>query len=402
MSPIYTRSQLYTDARRDAAGIQNIEDLANRAVRYVVGDIDMRSMKRMAYLSPYLNEEQWDYGAPTDLKDMAVVDIRRIANRKVYDKFNMANTEYFDRNKTFNKNLVCIENSSFLDKLRISARLDSDDGQQVVLNEADSITDNGTWAATGDASNLTVDSDMFIGSDASLNFDMAVSYTSGILTNPDMDAVDISDFETGGSVYAYVYIPSFTGLTSINLRVGSSAAAYFSKSVTATNEAIAFSSINSSNAGWTLLRFDFSTATETGTVDMDNIDYLRLEIVGSGAGPASNNDWRLAYIVARRGIPHQIFYYTKYGWQNTSGTYLENSTAATDYLNVDTDEYDLVVIKLKELIAQDLEFEDKEDRFAAKYKEMKAIYTDGYKSERLLLIQTNWHFGSDLNDVQLY
>ena len=398
--PTYQRSQLYVDARRDAAGIQNIEDLANRAVRTVVEDIDLRSMKRMAYLSPYLNEEQWDYAAPTDLKDTAIVDIRRIANRTIRNKFNMANTEYFDRNKTFNKNLVCVEEASFLTKLRISARLD-ETGQQAVLNEADSITDNGTWAASSNASNLTRDTEMFIYGDASLNFDMAISYTSGLLTNPDMDAVDLSDFETGGSVYAYVYIPTAGALTGLHnttpfkLRVGSSASDYFEQTLTQTNEEIAFS------VGWNLLRFDFSSATEAGTVDMDNINYLRLEVLGDGTAATATENWRLNYIVARRGVPHQIWYYTLYGWQNTSGTYLANSTAATDYLNVDGGEYQLIVAKLKELIAEDLEFEDKEDRFAAKYEKLKAIYLDNYKSERLLVVQTNWNFGNDLSDIQL-
>ena len=320
--PTYTRSQLYTDIARNASDAQNIDDIVNRAVRDVISEVDLRSTKRMTYLSPVLNDEQYDYQAPADLKDLSLIDIRRLKDRIA--EWRLVPSEEFDRLKSNNSNLVAIEESDMLKKLRISAELD---GSQVALHECDDIDVDGTWAVSGDASNLTEDSDFYIHGSKSLNFDVGASYTSALITNPDMDAVDISDYENAGQIFAYMYIPSFTGLTSFKLRIGSSASAYFEKTITATNENIAFTSFTS--AGLHLLRFDLNSATETGTVDMDNVDYLRLEIVGSGSASATT-DWRLDYIVARRGIPHEVWYYTKYAWRTSAGTYLENSTADTD------------------------------------------------------------------------
>ena len=96
---IYTYQNLLDDAKRDAGSVTNILRLANRAARFVVNDVDLRSTKRMAYASPSLNEKQYDYQAPTDLKELALIDIRRIENRKVGDKFFLVTSEYFDRNK---------------------------------------------------------------------------------------------------------------------------------------------------------------------------------------------------------------------------------------------------------------------------------------------------------------
>lgn len=381
--PTYTRSQLYTDIDRTASTVQNIDDIVNRAVREVIGEIDLRSTKRMAYLSPVLTDEQFDYQAPSDLKDLGLIDIRKLSDRSA--EFSLVPSEEFDRRKNIDDNIVCIEDQDFLKKLRIAAELD---GDQSVLHEMDDIDVDGTWAVGGSASNLTEDTDNFVRSSASLNFDVAASYTSATLENPDMTAVDLSDYENNGSVFVYVYIPSTTGLTSFKLRVGSSASAYFERTVTVTNENLAF------HTGWVLLRFDFASATETGTVDTDNVDYLRLEIVGAGTASATT-DWRVDYIVARRGDPHQVWYYSKYGWQTSLGAYLENSTANTDLLNVDTEEYNLIVWKGKEFMAEDLKFFDEADRYGSRYETKRDRYTMRYPSERMSLTST-YHILSSL------
>lgn len=206
MAGIYTYQNLLDDTQRDAGSVTNVRRIANRAARFVAHEVDLRSMKRKAYLSPALNENQYDYQSPADLKELALIDVRRVDGRQVTDKFNLTQSEYFDRNKSFNQNLVCIEDHDYLKKLRVSADVRGDD-EEAVVNDCDSLTDNGTWAVSGDASNLSLDTDVFINSDGSLNFDSAINYTSLLLTNSDMDAVDLSDYEVGGSVYAWVWIP---------------------------------------------------------------------------------------------------------------------------------------------------------------------------------------------------
>ena len=391
----FARSELYTDINRKAASITNIDRLVNRAVQFVIGDMDLRSTKRRAYLSPYINNEQFDYQAPADLKGWSVVDLRRLNDRKSNVRFKVVPTEEFDRLKKSGglagRNLIAIEESDFLKKIRVTTE---ESASQATLHACDDIDADGTWAASGSASNLTEDTDNYVEGAASLNFDIAASYTSALLTNPDFTAIDISDYETGGSVFVRVWIPSTTGLTSFKLRVGSSASAYFERTVTVTNENLAF------HTGWVMLRFDFNAATETGTVDMDNIDYLRLEVVGDGTA-AATTDWRIDHVVARRGIPHELIYYTKYGWQSSAGAYLEESTAATDLINCDTDEYMGFVFKGKEFVALDLKQFDEVKEYRKLYQDWKNEYLIQHPSERILIMQSTWDFGTDYNDAML-
>ena len=394
MAGIYTRANIYTDIQRDAGNVTNIDRLVNRAARFVVTDLDLRSTKRRAYLSPSLNQDQYNYQAPADLKEWALVDIRRVADRLEREKFNVVTTEYFDRNKTGHKRLVCIEDRDWLKMLRVSGNVEGDD-LEAVVNEANSLTDNGTWSVSLDASNLTLDSVMFIQGDASLNFDMDIggtTTTAGYIQNSTMDAVDLSDYELGGSIFAWVYIPvSDSDLDGFTLRIGSDASNYFSGQVTVTNENLAF------YIGWNLLRFDFNSMTETGTVDMENIDYVRLAVDRGALGTLNSTDWRLDYIIARRGIPQEVWYYTKYAWQNSSGTYLENSSASTDTLNADTEEYELFILKGKELVASDLKMFDDAKEYSDLYEAKKVNYLTKYPSERLLVRQTYHNF---LNNPQ--
>src|SRR3990167_5506775 len=239
---IYTRANLYDDIARDAGGVTNILRLVNRAARFVVGDIDLRSTKRRAYLSPQLHQKQYDYQAPSDLKSFGLIDIRRQDTDRIA-QFSLVPSEEFDRRKTLSKNLVCVEDRDFLKILRISAELD---GDQAVLHEMNSITADGTWATILDASNITLDSDNYINGTASLNFDLdqaGTTTTAGYIDNDDFTAVDLSDYETGGSVFIWVFIPGTTvdsDLDGFTLRIGSSSSVYFSRQVTVTNENLAF------------------------------------------------------------------------------------------------------------------------------------------------------------------
>ena len=394
--PTYTRSNLTDDLGSNTGSVYNFLRILNRAARFVVSDIDLRSTKRRAYLSPVLHEDLFDYQAPSDLKEQAIIDVRRIADRTIDDKFNLVTSEYFDRHKEYNKNLIAIEDRDFLKKLRISVELRSEDGAQALIHEMDSLTADGTWSTTLDASNLTLDEDVFVMGEASLNFDMdqaGTTTTAGYITNSDFDDVDLSGYEDG-SVFVFVYAPTITGLDGFTLRIGNDASNYFSKQVTVTNENLAF------HTGWMLLRFDLATATETGTVDFETIDYVRLAI-DKGNDSLESTDWRVDYIIARRGIQHEVWYYTKYPWQTSAGVYIENSTATGDLLNCDTEEYELFILKGKELIAQDLkEFDDMKE-YARQYKEKKENYESNYKSERLLLIQKNYNFKSNPHESWL-
>lgn len=147
-----------------------------------------------------------------------------------------------------------------------------------------------------------------------------------------------------------------------------------------TQEGIAF------QTGWNLLRFDFSAKTTTGSPDTTAGKYAAIYMT-KAVGKVSETDYRFDHIIMRGGIIHDLIYYTKYGWQSNIGTYKENSTADTDYVNADTDELELFTYAGKSAAALELRQFNTYEVFEKQYQDKKAAYQLKYPSEAKLLTQ---------------
>jgi len=348
--PVYTYQNLYDDVNgmvhQKIANLVTPLRTLNRAVRFVVGDIDLRSTKRRVAAAPNLFNDVYDYTCPTDMKGTALIDIAPQVSRSEDSDVRLTSEEEFDRLKTIDLMMVAFSDRDFTRKLRISMDIDDD---ELLISELDSLTSGGgTWEAFGDGTNLTADLDNFVKGNGSINWDIsAAGGTTAGIKNADLESSDISDFLSAGSAFVWAYITSTTNLTNYILRLGSSETVYHSKTVTTTHEGTAFV------AGWNLLRFDLQSLTDTGTPDDEDITYAALYMT-KAAGKVSETDYRFDWLILKRGKIHNVLYYSKYGWQSIAGTWIENSTALTDLLNVDTEEYELIAIKAAEYAAQEL------------------------------------------------
>ena len=397
--PTYTRTLLATDVRAIISGKISDTDfatVANRGVRMVLGDIDMRSMKRNAALSPNLFDEIFQYTCPTDLKETAIIDVSPQIKRGRFDYWRLTTQEEFDRYKKeyrtdyfddpinvnriedwIGDNLVAFSENSFARMILLSRPVKDN---EVVISNLDSLTQGGgTWSGFGDGENVTKDADNFVKGSASLNWDIddAGGTTAGIV-NSTLNTYDITDYLSTGSTFCWAYVTSATNLTNFIILVGSSASDYYKITITSDNAG------NSFVAGWNLLRFDFINKAETGTVDPDACDYLALYMTKDGA-KVSETDYRFDWIVMKRGAHHNVIYYSKYGWQTSAGSWLENATTNTDKLNLDTAEYDIVVQKVAVLAEQKLKNKKEAKELDADYDKMKFNYVFGYPSERKIL-----------------
>jgi hypothetical protein len=66
-------------------------------------------------------------------------------------------------------------------------------------------------------------------------------------------------------------------------------------------------------------------------------------------GKVSEAGYKFNYPVLKAGVINNILYYSKYGWQDSTGTYKQNSTDDSDLLVADETEYELFVKKGVEL-----------------------------------------------------
>lgn len=385
----YTYLDLKTALNESVHGkVENLVDvraLINRAVRETFSEIDLRSAKRRSTISPGLYGQVYNYAKPADLKGSAICDIIQQVKRK--EEFYLVNNEEFDVRKEFDKGMVAIDDRDKIGLLRISI---DNNTQEVILDDMEVTTG---WTAAAGASNLAVDSYNFVNGSASLSFDLDASGATATLTKSTLTAADLTS-EENHEIFLYVYIPLTTLLTSFTLKWGSSASDYWSATSTTTHEGLAW------QTGWNLVRFTWP-ASATGTPDVTDITYAQLTI-NRAAGFAASNGWRVDYLVARVGEMHDVLYYTKYGWNTSAGAYLENSTADTDVVVADTEEFDLIVQKASTLAAPSLRLEVNEKKeISDKWKEVKENYKMSYPSEKMLFTSSYHRLASLEGDLDV-
>lgn len=381
-TPVISQSEIYEIVdgmvHQKFAQCNDRQVIVNRAVRKVLSDVDLRSSKRSATLSPNMYANQYDYAAPTDLKGEKIIDLRKQVNRDSFEKWSLVDEAEFDRRKAATQYKIAVRDENFSKLLRIDGVTGS---SSKTLHTCESLTANGTWAATADASNLTLDNDNYITGGGSLNFDMAAGATTGYIENSTMTQIDLTDYDEIGSIFVWVFIPDYSDaegdtVTNFILRWGNDSSNYWSRTVTTNNEGVTFYD------GWNLLRFDWNGATETGTVAPATVDYLRLTVTKS-ASLAADTDWRVDNFIARIGDIYNTVYYSKYGWQTSALAYIEESTTTTDLVLGDTDEIEGIAFKAAEFAAQELKDYDDAKYFRDEYENWKVEYEKDNPSEAL-------------------
>lgn len=363
-----------------------VRNVINRAVRGVIGDVDLKSMKRRAALASKVFDDTYDYTCPADLNGYGIIDFIPQANRGVGTRLSFVDNATFDRNKANGgrsevlQNMITITDSEFARKIRTN--LDVDD-TSITGATFDSTTAEGTWSAYGDVTNLVQDVDNAI-SGNSLKFDLVGSGTTAGLQNTTITALDLTDYVNNGSVFVWVYINSTTNLTNFILDIGNDLTTnYYTQTITTTNEGLAF------KAGWNLLRFDFASMTENGTVTDTAIDSIRLYMTKTSG--KNDDGYRFDHLTIHTGEYHDILYYSSYGWQTNAAVYIENSTADTDYVNADTEELEGFVFRGKYEVFKELKDYDQMKIAKQDYEEWKQVYERKHPSERLRKKSSYYH-----------
>lgn len=321
--------------------ITNLDGLIDRAARQLLLDIDPQETKRtLEFVNPIFNSV-YDYPIATDVKGNKIIDIlpqvRRLPSdiwlQQYNQAFDIAKQNIFTAQDAFTINF-----NTGIKTLRVNAPYLN---APIILNYADSLTNNGTWAVAGTGSNLAVNNTNFVQGAGSLQFDVTVG--SGYVENSTMSAVNLSSYVNQSSIFVWVYIPTGSQLTSVNLRFGSSASNYYSLSVTQNQNATAF--VN----GWNLCQFDWAATSTTGSPDSTAIDYVRVTLVMTG----TNTACKVNGINNILGTILEYEYYSKYLFRDSiTGAFQENVTDDSNLINLDTESYNLLFNQVAYLTAQ--------------------------------------------------
>ena len=388
MSPIYTRDTLRDDVNsrlHNKIGVlSNVDNLINRAALEVWADTDLRSAKRKASLAPNLFTEIYHYTCPTDMKGYSIIDLQRQKdNRPKSERWELTTEEQFDATKSGVTNTIAFSDRDFTRKLLIAKQLTDD---SLTIDTMDAV---GDWIAFGDVENVVVDNDNYVKGSGCVKWDIADGGgTTARIRNTSLTAYDITDYLSSGSAFIWVYLTSATDVTNIIAELGDSVATYYRITVTTTNEGLSFAN------GWNLLRFPLADRVEVGgTVTGTACTYGTIYMT-KAVGKISEVDYRFDNLVLKNGEYYNLIYYTKYPWQSAAGTYLENSTADTDLLNVDSDEYNMVIEKCVDKLGRVArEYTDANDA-RVMYRELRDRYILNVPSEAMLMTTTYYEFGS--------
>lgn len=344
----------------------------NRAARLVVSENDLRSTIRNSVLSTDLFDDIYYYGAPSDLKGEALIDVQPQVNRASNFRLTLVDPAEFDLKKRIRNNIIAIARDEIVNSLLFSG--DVNDTTLVAATFDSTTADGGTWAAFGDATNVTSEADNYVVGSGAVEFDLVGSGTTAGIDGT-ITSIDITDYVNAGHVFVWVYINDTTNLTNWIIRIGSSSSAYFTQTVTTDQVSASFRN------GWNLLRFDFASMTETGTVARTAVDYLAIYMTKTAG--KSDDGYRIDHAVLHSGEIHNLLYYSRFPWQSSAGTYLEDSTANTDLLNAETDEVDAFVFRGKMELFRELRRFDLVKDAKAEYELWQANYKRQNPSQRI-------------------
>jgi hypothetical protein len=160
----------------------------------------------------------------------------------------------------------------------------------------DPMTSTDGWTAAGSASGLTLDNTVFYQYPASLRFTLTGASVGTLTKAPSQQ--NLSTYEDVGVAFLAIYAPDVTNLTSIALRIGSSASAYDEVSTT-TGFLGAWTS-----GDYVVVAFDMARSTSTGTPSWSAIDYIQVRVTHG----ATITNFRVGGLWISLPSPHEVLY----------------------------------------------------------------------------------------------
>ncbi len=377
----YSITNLRTDIENSLHGttlnkVSGFNQIVQRAGSQLLLELDPIETIRIVQMTSPIYNQVYDYAIPTDLKGTKIIDIRPQQNRTPQDLYLQDYNQEFDISKQYTlQPSFTIQLNQGVKSMRIENNLLVNG---ILLNQADTITGNGTWVASGGATNLRQDNLFFAGGAASsLAFDTLSGQSTATLTNSTMEAEDLTEQYLQSHQFLFSYLPTASKFTNIKLRFGSSASDYYEETFLLNQDGTAFID------GWNLVDGDWALATKVGTPDITAINYLQVTWTYDTTVIAGI---RLNSIYSRLGALIQIEYYSKYLFRDAStGAFQETITDNSNLINLDTETRNLLyclvgVYAVQQVQGLDALFFDS-NFFEQKYREALAMYKATFKSQ---------------------
>lgn len=347
----------------------SVKTFINQILRQEVGMYDYASTIRHTYAYQAIYDDVNRYSLASDMKSEALIDIQ------MYKNYNQASGRKYRKvsPNTFRtmseKDTIAFDYS---DGLAWMLGNFTTDFKSTVINTMDSLTDNGTWTATNNGTNIVANTINYLAGSGSISCDITAGGTTLSIVNSTITALDLTDAD---KFFVWVYLPSYSTLTSVTLLYGSDNSNCYTTTATTPFDTNAF------NLGWNLVAFDKGVAT--GSPDITQINYAKLSLNFSST-PSILTGFLFDSLLASTGNPIEQSYYSRYPWKNSSGTWISDSTSPEDILNATELEYNVWLNRCAYEAAKAIPLSDSQiTLLKSDYTEAKNSYFNKYPSRRI-------------------
>lgn len=340
--------------------VRNIEALMERSASRLIQRMKPIETMRTQALASVVYDDVYNYALPSDYFDL--IDLIPQDDRILWDKAFRNPAGQFDIQKAARNRTLSIEANNGAKLIRINWR--SRKGK--VLNAMNSYNGNGTWTAVGSASNVSTDAIFKQSGSGSVVFDH--NATGDGIENSSMTQVDLTDENQVAAVFLWVYVLKVP--TSVGLIFGNDLTTNYWTATAATTQADG----TVFQVGWNLIKFDWASSTQTGTVDASKIDSAKVTLASNGA----LGKVRVENIMVGIGRNFDVKYYSKYFFMTTAGVWESRPTSGDDLVLVDNDSLPHFLYECLQDMAQQMEGTD--GAFDIKYAETQLV--DLYPSYR--------------------
>lgn len=282
----------------------------NRANKYFYTNYTMPTAQRnMQYL---LFSGVYEYPAPSDFASIGEFE----------RPFEFLSPNFLTtRQREFMHWLQGNQNAFKFNKEKATLLVNWTGGEQSIVNGCDTVDQNGTWVASGDASNAQTDQQYFVQGTGALRFTVTHSSGQAVITNTDMPQIDISQYTEQGFLFLDIDNPNDEDISSISVKIGTDSSNYYQMSATQRYSGTTI------GQNWGAIGFDFSQKTTVGTPTDTNTVYVEITL---SVTAVNNGTYRLDNIFCANPIMFNLPYYSIYNIKGQDGTYKEKVTETGD------------------------------------------------------------------------
>lgn len=342
--------------------VRNIEAMYQRSAgRYLLLCKPLEVMRKASF-GPIYDDVYDGATLPTDFG--SAVDLAPQDNRQSWDEAFRDPAGQFDLEKALRDKRISIEGLEGSKVMRVNWR----SRQGKVLNALTSYNGNGTLAAVGSATGVATDTIFKVYGSGSVKFNLVAS-GDGIQTT-NMSQVDLTNESTVADGFVWFYIPTAAALaliTSVSAVWGNDLTTKYWTSVAQTLQADG----TALKVGWNLLKFPWSTATQTGTNATTAFDSLKLTVAATGAIA----NLRFNKFVFAIGRMFDLKYYSKFLFKDhTAGTWMSRPVTNDDLVMLDEESLPGYLMELLKDMAHQVEGTDSAFDITYAEDQLKKIY----------------------------